>query len=109
MKKRLIDLFNNDYFSIVIISLLIGLFLGIFFQSIYSIPIRTFFNNLNPNTGKDSHTLIIDNVTRNTPNINQKDIFEIQKKENIVIRIIKKLSTNNDKNSTNTINNYFIK
>ena len=110
MKEWIKDFFNKDIISIILISLLLGIFLGLFFKTEYSIPIKAFFNDLNPNSGKDSQTLILDNVTKNTPNINQKNIFETPKrKENLIIQIIKNFSKKNKKTEESTINNYVVK
>lgn len=90
------ELWTWSNISTIAIALLLGMFLGVFFKSSYSIGIRTFFHNiyvkLHPEITKDSKTIIMDRVTKDTPNLPQNDIFEEPaQKENGFIKIIKKV------------------
>lgn len=87
---------NWDIVYIFIFSLLFGFFIGVIFKTPYTLGIKTFFHNisvkLNPDSQKDSKTLIIDRVTKDTENIPQNSIFEEpKKKDNNFIIIIKRL------------------
>ena len=96
MKKFIISIFNNEIFLTVILALLLGMFLGVMYNSAFFTPIKVKLHSLylqiNPDAQKDSQTLIIEKVTINTPNINQKDIFTEPKKQDCkILCIIKKL------------------
>ena len=111
MKKFLINLFNNDIFLTVILALLLGMFLGVAFNSKLFLPVKVkfhdFYSKINPNYQKDSQTLIIEKVTKDTPNINQKDIFEEpKKKNNSFILFIKRIFT--PKKETNNIHDFIL-
>ena len=106
------ELWCWENISTIVIALLLGVFLGVFFQTSYSLGIRTFFHNvyvkLHPEINKDSKTIIIDRVTKDTPNLPQNDIFEEpEKKENGFIKIIKKVFIHKDKEQT-TIHNVIL-
>ena len=106
------ELLTWSNISTIIIALLLGLFLGIFFKSSYSIGIRTFFHDiyvkLNPDITKDSKSIIIDRVTKDTPQLPQNDIFEEPaQKENGFIKIIKKVFIHKQKEKQ-TIDNIIL-
>lgn len=100
---------NNELIFIAFLFLLIGLVIGVFFQSGYSIGMRTFFHQIyikfHPETQKDSKTIIIEQVTKNTSTIPQNSIFDKpEKKENKFILIIKRIFPAKEK--PKTINDY---
>ena len=108
MKKFFEDIMNYETGLTLLIALLLGLFLGVFFQTQYSVGIRTVFHNiytkLCPDTQKDSKTIIMERVTKDTPNLPQKDIFETpKKKENEMVLFIKRLFIK-EKKTEQTIN-----
>lgn len=103
------DLWCWENISTIIIALLLGVFLGVFYQTQYSIGLRTFVHNMyvkmHPEINKDSKSIIMDRVTKDTPALPQKDIFEEPaKEENGIIKIIKKVFIRKDKEQT-TIHN----
>ena len=102
MKKTFSALLNWDTFYIVLVALLLGMILGVAFNSKYSIPIRIRLHNLylkiNPDVQKDSQTLIIDKVTKDAPISSQTNIFEEPKQnKNNFLYCIKKIFIKNDK------------
>ena len=52
---------------------------------------RDMYIKVHPEVKKDSKTIIIDQVTKNTHNVPQKDIFEAPKKENKLVIFIKRV------------------
>lgn len=111
MKKFFKNIFDEELTFVIIISLLLGCFIGVFMQTPYSLGIKTTFHNLyiklNPDTQKDSKTIIIDKASESLDKLPQKDIFEQpEKKENKFILFIKNVfktektqqKTINDKN-----------
>ncbi len=112
MKKFFSDIHNYDAYLTIIIALLLGMFAGVFFQTKYSLGIKTFFHNvyikLNPDSQKDSKTLILERVTKDTPNLPQKDIFEEpEKKDNPFVLYIKRIFINKNE-KTHTIHDIVI-
>ena len=111
MKKFFKDISREDIYTIII-ALLIGMFVGVFFQSGYSIGIRSFFHNIytkiNPNSQKDSKTLINDRATKDIPNLPQKDIFETPKKKDCGVVIFIKKIFHNSEQEKDTIDNFVI-
>ena len=99
-------MWNWETVSTVLIALLLGMFLGVMYNSKYSIPIRIKFHDfcvkINPDTQKDSQTLIMERVTKDAPNISQNSIFdEPEKKENCFIKFVYRLfNKNNQKPQT---------
>ena len=104
---------SADAILTVILALLIGAAIGLLIPSKASIATRIFFHNifvkLNPDSQKDSHTLIMENVTKDTPNLPEKSIFEEpQKKDNGFILYIKKVFTKKDSEKPKTITDYVL-
>ncbi len=102
---------KSDIVFIIIFCLLLGFFIGILFKTPYTLGIKTFFHNisvkLNPDTQKDSKTLIIDKATKDAKSIDYKNIFDEPKtKENKFIIIIKRIF--NKKKHQTTIDNVII-
>lgn len=112
MKKSFEELISLDTVLVIAIALTLGMLIGIFYHSQYSIGIRTFIHDVyvktHPNIEKDSKTLIMDRVTNDTPNLPEKDIFEQpQKKENGFILFIKKVFVKKQ-DKPQTINDFIL-
>ena len=87
---------NWDIVYIFIFSLLLGVLIGVLFKTPYTLGIKAYFHDicvkLNPNLQKDSRTLIIDRVTKDTKPLPKNSIFEVpEKKDNNLIVIIKRV------------------
>lgn len=100
MKELFLKLWNWETVSTVLIALLLGMFLGVMFNSKYSIPLRVkfhdFYVKINPDTQKDSHTLIMEKVTKDAPILPQNSIFdEPEKKENRFIKTFYRIFNKN--------------
>lgn len=98
MKKFFDDILDKDTLFILFISLLLGLFIGVFFQSGYSVGLRTLYHKIylkfHPEVQKDTKTIIIDKVSEDNIRIPQTDIFEdMSEKDNKLIIILKKIFT----------------
>lgn len=96
MKKLFSTLWNWETGSIVLIALLLGMFLGVMNNSKFAIPLKIklhdMYVKINPDIQKDSHSLIIERVTKDTPNLPQNSIFEEpEKKDCSFIKVIKKV------------------
>ena len=110
-KNKFLD---DDSIIVIILALLVGFIAGIIIQSEIFMPVRLFFHNvytkLNPDSKKDSYTLIIENVTKSSPNLPQKNIFEEPaKKENGFVLYVKKVFAKNKKTEKRqTINDFVL-
>ena len=96
---------NKELVFTAFLFLLIGLVIGVFFQSGYSVGIRTFFHQIyvkiNPETQKDSKTIIIEKVTKDTSDFPTNSIFDKpKKKENKIILTIKRMLPSKEKPQT---------
>ena len=104
MKDFFDDFKNKDTLFIIFISLLLGVFIGVFFKSGYSLGIKSFFRDvyfkINPESQKDSKTIILEKADcYELPNT----IFdETKKKDNKFILFIKNLK----KEKPQTIKNF---
>lgn len=112
MKKSFEDIISLDTLLVIAVALTLGMLIGIFYHSQYSLGMRTFFHKMylkiNPDSQKDSKTLIMDKVTKDTPNLPQNDIFEQPaKKDNGFILFIKKVFVKKE-NKPQTINDYIL-
>ncbi len=112
MKKSLEELISLDTVLVIAVALMLGMLIGIFYHSPYSVGLRTLIHNIylktHPNIEKDSKTLIMDRVTKDTPNLPQKNIFEQpQKKENGFILFIKKVFVKKQ-DKPQTINDFIL-
>ena len=105
MKNLLKDFLDKDTLFIIFISLLIGLVIGVYFQTSYSIGLRTALHNitqkLNPDSKKDSKTLIMEKAGTYTM---PETIFDTPKKENKLIIFIKRFLPK--KETTQTLDNF---
>jgi len=104
MKDNKQNIFNNENFLTVLIALLLGLFLGVMWNTRFSTGVKTYFHDIyikiNPDAKKTSHELIIDRVNKDLPNLPQNSIFEQpEKKENKIILFVKKIFLNRQKDS----------
>ena len=104
------ELFNRETLSTILIALLIGMLLGVFYNTKYSIGLRTYFHEvytkLHPEVKKDSKTIIIEQVTKNSQNIPQKDIFEKPERENKFFTVIKKIFVKPEQKTETIFDNY---
>lgn len=105
---------SMDAILTITLALLVGLTIGMLIPSKFSISSKVFFHNilrnLNPDSQKDSQTLIMEKVTKDTPNLPQNSIFEEpEKKENGFILYIKKVFFNQkDEDPPKTITDYVL-
>lgn len=111
MKKFFEDITDTNMFLTVLLFLLLGMFTGVFFQSEYSVGVRTFFQKiylkLNPDASKDSKTLILEKAGGSILELPTNNIFETKENENKLKSICKKLlKKQSDKNTCININNY---
>ncbi|MCM1265710.1 MAG: hypothetical protein NC200_05880 [Candidatus Gastranaerophilales bacterium] len=104
---------KSDYIYIIIVSLLLGLTLGLVCPKKCSIAFRTTLHKIyikfHPESQKDTKTIIIERATKDTPNLPQYDIFEEPtKKENSFIKYIKKIFIKKDNEQSQSIHDVIL-
>ncbi|GEM_PF-7132693 len=110
-KKNTLD---SESFTFIILALLFGFIIGLIIPSRFFMPVRVFFHNIyikmNPDSQKDSKTLILEQVTKDNVSTPKKDIFEEpEKKENGVVLYIKKVFKKDTKQEKpQTINDFVL-
>ena len=86
---------RSDFIYVIIISLLLGMIFGYSCPTKYSSAFKSTLHKIyikfHPESQKDTHTIILERVTKDTPNLPQYDIFEepVQKENNFILYIKK--------------------
>ena len=106
---KLFRFLKNDIFYVFIVSLLLGLIIGVVAPSKHYAELRIFIHKLylkfNPNAEKDSKTIILETASKSLDELPQNSIFDKPKKKNKVILFIKQIIESNKKPQEDTINN----
>jgi hypothetical protein len=103
---KLSNIFKNDLFYIFVISLLVGLIIGVVTSKQIQIALHEIYQKFHPEISKDSKTIIIERATKDLEQIPETSIFETPvKKENSVILFVKKIFVK-ENNSLPTIDNF---